>query len=225
MRAITLSLLLLLCQAFAYAGEPATILISAEGSVKSQPDAAIIRLNTQSSELEADKAMKRVDQRIKKLLQKLTHYSIKQGSLDSSQVSIQPEYNYKTKPRTLIAYNAHREVSFHLIDLSQLEQLISDISKLDSIAINNVSFTMQDMSSLENKALINAINTAKEKASLIAENLNVDIKGIYKVNHQVRHGQPVYARLNAEMDMAKSNTYMQKDIDVRTTINIEFELD
>ncbi len=225
MRFIFPPLLLLILSLSVQANETSTIQVSAEGAVKTQPDVAVINLSVHGSEMKADAAMNRVDKQVKKLVKQINSYTIKEGSFDSSQTSIQPEYDYQAKPRKLVAYKASRNISFHLTNLKQLEALMQDISQLDLTNINNVSFTVQNMQEFEDIALINAIKTAKHKANIIAEALGVKIKGIYRVNHNVRQTQPVYARaLSAEMDMRKSSSYQQKDIDVKTNIDIEFEL-
>ena len=225
MRFILLFLSILLVTLQAQSSETPTIKVSAEGSLKTQPDAAIINLSIHSSGIKADSAVNIVDKQVKKLLRELQAYTIKEGSLDSSQTSIQPEYDYKAKPRKLLAYNASRYISFQLVNLDQLEALVDDISTLDLTNVNNISFTAQNIQELEDTALINAINTAKHKANIIAEELGAEIKGIYKVNHHVRNGQPVFARaMSVEIDKAKSSTYEQKDINISTNIDIEFEI-
>ena len=225
MRSIFLSLFLIMFSLSIQADEVSTIHVSAEGTVKTQPDAAIINLSIQSSETEAESAMNMVDKQAKKLIKQIKGYAIKEGSFDSSQTSIQPEYDYQAKPRKLVGYRANRSISFQLTNLVQLESVINDISKSELTNINNVAFTVQDMQKFEDIALVNAINTAKQKARTIAKELDVDIKGIYKVNHHVRNAPPTYARaLSAEMDMAKKSSYEQKDIDINTNIEIEFEI-
>ena len=81
------------------------------------------------------------------------------------------------------------------------------------------------MQRYEDIALANAINIAKQKANLIAEELDIEIKGIHRVNHLARHASPTYARmLSSDMNMERKSSYEQKDIEVNSNIEIEFEI-
>tara|TARA_B100001063_G_C16724768_1_gene535705 strand:- start:662 stop:1342 length:681 start_codon:yes stop_codon:yes gene_type:complete len=205
--------------------EVSTIHVNAEGSIKTQPDIATINLSIHSSETDAESAIKAIDKQAKKLIKKVKTYAIKEGSFDSSQTSIQAEYNYNIKPKKLVAYRANRFISFQLINLEQLENVINDISQIDLTNINNISFSVHDMQRYEDIALANAINIAKQKANLIAEELDIEIKGIHRVNHLARHASPTYARmLSSDMNQERKSSYEQKDIEVNSNIEIEFEI-
>lgn len=226
MRTFFLLFILSVFSITAQAKEVSTIHVSAEGSVKTQPDIATINLSIHSSETDAESAMSAVDKQAKKLIKKIKTYAIKEGSFDSSQTSIQSEYNYNIKPKKLVAYRANRSISFQLSNLEQLEGVINDISQIDLTNINNVSFSVQEMQKFEDIALANAIDIAKQKARLIAAALDIEIKGIHRVNHLVRNVSPTYARMLAsDMNMERKSSYEQKDIEVNTNIEIEFEID
>lgn len=226
MRNILITLLLVTLSLFAQASEKPLININAEGKVKTHPDMAAFNLTVQTTELDANKAHSRIDSLVKDLLKRIKKFDIKEGSLDTSQTSIQAEYDYSIKPKKLLGYRASRQVSFNLIDLKQLDQLVSVLSKLDDTNLNNIQFSVQDPQYYEDLALINAIQIAKQKAELIANEFGVELGKIDKVSHQVSQNSPhVFARAMAmEMDMNKTSSYEQKDIEMSAFIEVSFQV-
>jgi hypothetical protein len=227
MRQIILTALLVLLSVFTFANENALININAEGKVKARPDMAIFNLNIQTSELDAQQAHKKIDSQVKELLKTLKKFEIKEGSLDSSQTSIQAEYDYTIKPRKLLGYRVSRQLSFNLIDLKQLDSLAAAISNLDYTNLNNIQFSVQDSQYFEDLALINAIQIAKQKAELIANEFHVEPGKLKSISHQVNQSSPpVFARAMAMEDstLKSSSSYEQKDIEMRAFIEVSFEI-
>tara|TARA_R110002167_G_scaffold119566_9_gene296912 strand:- start:308 stop:994 length:687 start_codon:yes stop_codon:yes gene_type:complete len=227
MRQILISLLLISISVFSIADDKSLININAEGKVKAQPDMAIFKLTIQTTELDAQQAHNKIDAQVKVLLKKLKRYTVKEGSLDSSQTTIQAEYDYSIKPKQLLGYRVSRQVSFNLTDLKLLDSLAETVSKLDYTNLNNIQFSVQDTQYYEDLALINAIQLAKQKAELIANEFGVNLGKLYKVSHQVnQNSPPIFARAMAmEGSMLKSDsTYEQKDLEMRAFIEASFEL-
>lgn len=227
MRHFLLTVLLITLSVFVHANENPSINISAEGKVKARSDMAVFSLTVQTTELVADKAHSKIDSQVKELLKNLKKFDIKEGSLDSSQTSIQAEYDYSVQPKRHLGYRASRQISFNLVDLKQLDSLVANLSKLDHTNVNNIQFSVQDTQYFQDLALINAIQIAKQKAELIANEFGVELGKIEKVNHQVsQNSPPVFARAMAmemEMDMAKTSSYEQKDIEMSAFIEVSFQ--
>ncbi len=224
MKPIYLIIFLLLSVLNVNAEEPPLINVSAEGIVKAKTDIARMHLDIISSELDAAAAREKTDIQMKKLLKLLKKYDIKEGSLDSSQTSISADYDYNVQPRKLIAYRANRSISFTLTNLSQLENVIQEVSKLDLVSMQQAQFSVQEERYWQDLALKAAIELAKEKAALMAQALNVQLDGLYRVTHQVnRINQPVYARsMEMKMDHVNDGSYEQKDLEISAYVDLAF---
>ena len=169
-------------------------------------------------------ARDKTDQQVKRLLELLQDFGLKEGSLDSSQTTIYTEYDYNVKPPQLLAYRANRSVSFALIKLDQLEKLIKAVSQIELANFNQIQFSVQDMRAWEDAALKHALQLAKSKAELIAKEMNVKVTGMHRVTHQVnRSSAPVFARaMMLEKDMSESSSYEQKDLEVNAFVDVSF---
>jgi uncharacterized protein YggE len=207
-----------------YAEERPLINVSAEGSIKTKADMALISIDIHASELDADTARNKTDQQVKRLLKVLKDYEVKEGSLDTSQTTIHTEYDYNVKPKQLLAYRANRNISFGLTNLNQLEKLVKAVSQLEQATLNHIQFSVQDNRYWEDSALSHALQLAKSKAELIAQEFGVELASIYRVTHQVnRTQQPVFARaMSLEMDKSAANTYQQKDLEVSAFVEVSF---
>lgn len=208
----------------AMANEVPQIQINAQGSVKVKPDMASFNLSIGIVDFQSENALQGVEKEVSRILKLLKKYDIEEASLDSSQTSLQAEYDYSQNPRVLLGYRANRQVTFNLTKLEQLEKVINDIGKSSITEINHIQYTVKDAEKYENQALKNAITIAQSKAALIAQSLGVELSTVLRVNHQVsQNASPVFARaMSMEMDMAKKSTYEQKDIEISTFIDISF---
>ncbi|MFT6907905.1 MAG: hypothetical protein ACJAS1_004593 [Oleiphilaceae bacterium] len=222
MRQVLIFFLLISTSIFTQASEQPLININAEGKVKIHPDMAVFNLTVQTTELDANKAHRKIDSQVKELLKRIKKFDVKESSLDSSQTSIQAEYDYSIKPKRLLGYKASRQVSFNLIELKQLDSIVADLSKLDYTNLNNIQFSVQETQYYEDLALINAIQIAKQKAELIANEFGVELGRLNKISHQVKqNSSPVFARAMS-MEMAKTSSYEQKDIEMNAFIEVSF---
>ena len=113
----------------------------------------------------------------------------------------------------------------------------SDFSKYEALQIAliengfnsfNATFSSSELDAGKNTALIKAIETAKEKARLIAETSGVKIAGIKAINYGDYTVTPqgnVRYRMAAEFDAAPSMMDFDQTVSVSTSITIEFYLD
>lgn len=226
MKNIILTLFIALFSASLLASDIPLINISAEGQVKTKADMANIQLSIQAIELDANQARSKADEQVKRLLSQLKKFTLKEGSLDSSHTSIHQQYDYSAQPRKLLGYQASRQVSFELSDLKQLESLIKAVSQLEYTSLNNIQFSVKDERYWEDSALSNALQLAKAKAEIIAQEMGVELAGLYRVNHQVnRSGRPGLMRsmMATEMDKSSNETYEQKDIDLSAFVEVSFK--
>ena len=108
--------------------EPALIHVSAEGNALAKPDQVTIALDFSSTQLETEDARKEVDQHVRKFLNALKKFELESSTLDSSQTSVYPQYDYRNSLRDFLGYQVNRKVSFTLKRLEQLEDLIKIIT-------------------------------------------------------------------------------------------------
>lgn len=114
---------------------------------------------------------KSIDKKTASLITLFKKLGIDKKFISSSEVSIRPQYNYQTK--TFIGYEVSRNVSVTLHSLEKYSALVNGAIESGITTISNISLDTKERNSLESKALISAINRAKEKATLLAKSTGV----------------------------------------------------
>jgi uncharacterized protein YggE len=108
--------------------------------------------------------------------------------------------------------------------MTQLEKLVKAVSQIDLASLGHIQFTIQDPRYWEDAALSQAIQIAKSKAELIAQELEVQLAGVYRVTHHTqRNSSPMLARaMMMEMDKSAASTYEQKELEINAMIEVGF---
>lgn len=201
--------------------------VTGKGKVSAKPDQALLSLNFSETELKLEEARDEVDKQVEALLKQLKKFEIDSGSLDSSQVSINPRYDYRpNNQRHFVGYQVNRQVSFKLNQLDQLDTLIEAISSEKINRLDSISFVHSDPEALRLEALDKAIVHSKLLAEKIADAYERDIDKIHQVSYQSpsQHSAPRMMRMEMASADAKGSSYQQKELDVEVQVHASFLL-
>lgn len=94
-------------------------------------------------------------------------------AISSSEISIRPQYNYRTN--SFIGYEVSRQIKVELHDLSKYTDLVNGAIKSGITTINSISLDIKNRISLEQKALVAAVADARQKALMIAKSAGVSL--------------------------------------------------
>jgi uncharacterized protein len=225
MRPIFIAFVLSLLASLSHAEDPALINVSANAIAKGMPDQAQLKLVFSANDFEADDARRRVAKNVQAFLKRLDRFSLAENSLDTSGTNLYPRYDYHNKQRALKDYEFTRRVSFKINDLSELDALMSVITKTKATRIDNISFGIQQPGKLQKQALRKAIKSAKQKAATIAAGFNVELGKIHRVTHHAdNNSRPGLRSMAMASEAADSpaQTYQQKELEVRAAIDVAF---
>lgn len=200
--------------------------VSAEASVKAQPDQATFYLRFSDMQLKSDLARKNVDEQISKFLRSLKEFEIKENSLDSSQTQISPRYEYRSNERQFLGYEFSRNIEFTLTRLDQFGSLMRDVTDSAPTQLNRVQFSLADPQQAQNQALEKAIQKSLRTAKAIAQGYSVELGPIYNVNYHTPGTAPVMRARTMSMELADSPapepSYQQKEIEFKSNISVSF---
>jgi len=140
--------------------------------------------------------------KMNEIMIELTKLGIEERDIKTSNYNLNPVYNYTNdKGQELIGYEVTQNVSLKIRDLSKIGDVIAKTTEKGANQIGNINFTIDDEFELKNEARELAIEKAKEKAILIAEQSGMklgDIKGVFENYNEY---QPVMAYSNAKLEM------------------------
>jgi len=144
--------------------------------------------------------------KMNRIIQSLKDLSIEEKDIKTADYNLNPVYNWlEGKGQVLQGYEVTQNVSVKVRDLAKIGDVIAKTTEQGANQIGNVSFTIDDEYELKNQARELAIQKAKEKAQLIADQTGMklgDVKSVYE-NAEIVSPMPMYA--NAKMDLEVSN--------------------
>jgi uncharacterized protein YggE len=174
--AFLLSLILintgLVMPSYADARELRTITVTGEGIENIPTSQAIVRLGVEVQGKEAGKVQREVASRSDAVVKFLRSRPVEK--LETTGISLQPNYDFSNNQRRLIGYIGANLISFQ-IDIAQAGILIDEAVKVGATRIDGVSFTAGEsaIAAAQRTALIKATEQAREQATIVLQALGL----------------------------------------------------
>lgn len=170
-------LLVLIVPAFASAQvaerQPSGITVTGTGEIMADPDIANVSLGVQTRNTEAAAAARENAERTTAVINALRTAGIAENDIETTRYTVQPVYDYRATPPTLIAFEVSNIVRVRLRNIDRIGAIIDTAIAAGANNVQGVSFTLENDAEVRNRALIAAISDAQVKARTIAEQLNV----------------------------------------------------
>jgi uncharacterized protein YggE len=174
--AFLLSLILintgLVMPSYANERELRTITVTGEGIENIATSQAIVRLGVEVQGKEAGKVQREVASRSDAVVKFLRSRQVEK--LETTGISLQPNYDFSNNQRRLIGYIGANLISFQ-IDIAQAGSLIDEAVKVGATRIDGVSFTAGEsaIADAQRTALIKATEQAREQATIVLQALGL----------------------------------------------------
>jgi len=174
--AFLLSLILintgLVMPSYANERELRTITVTGEGIENIATSQAIVRLGVEVQGKEAGKVQREVASRSDAVVKFLRSRQVEK--LETTGISLQPNYDFSNNQRRLIGYIGANLISFQ-IDIAQAGSLIDEAVKVGATRIDGVSFTAGEsaIAAAQRTALIKATEQAREQATIVLQALGL----------------------------------------------------
>lgn len=203
------------------------IAISGEGKVKVTPDIAIITLGVQNSGKEAKEVKIQNDVVIDKVLKYIKKFNIPASDYQTTQVSLNKNYDYEKKKYT---YEANQTITITLKDLSKYDLFMMDVMETGINRIDGVEFKSSKIEQFETEARKKALLNAKKKAEdylsvLPGQKLGKAI--LISDNSSTYYPRPVLYAKGAVMSETADvrETLAVGEIEVISNVNVSFVLE
>lgn len=200
--------------------------VSAEGSVELPANVIRFDINLNAEADSPENAFELHKEREEVLVQLLDEYQIKESDIDFQPVSISKSRHYpRPDNKEVITYQTRQLVSLTLGDFDNYEKIQIELIKA---GFDNFSgrFLSSEEESGKDQALKRAIQTAKEKAGLIAEEAGVKLGAISKISYQEQQHRPYEAQSSYARAVSSDSKLMKYDqtVVVKATVQIDFEI-
>ena len=148
--------------------EETTIAVAGKGVVKINPDVVYLWTGVEKTEKNAQEAQKVVIQKINDILASLSKMRIPKDKIETTRVTLQPEFKYDKGKRTLVGYTARNQIKVTIDKLDDVGKIIDISIASGATNISNIMFSVKDETPYKKSALKKAFDDAKAKAEIIA---------------------------------------------------------
>lgn len=200
--------------------------ISADGSSEARPDLATISLGVTTEGQTAQAALQENSRRMAALTQALRRAGIAERDIQTSNVSVYPQQQYReNQPPLITGYQANNTVTAKIRNINNVGRVIDAAVGAGGNNINGVTFSHADPEAQLDIARRAAIAEARRRAELYANALGMRVHRIVAVSEGGGYSPPLpmaMERMAAASDAATPISPGQ--IETRVSVNITFEL-
>ncbi len=194
-------------------GRERLLTVSGEGTIRAEPDMALITLGVVSEASSAGEALQTNSQSMNRIVAALKDGGMEARDLQTSGFSVDPVYsqpprNYDNsepfKPE-IVGYRVSNNLTLRIRALDRVGALLDQVVTLGANAISGPSFTVEDPTPFEDQARQAAIRDAIRKSALYAKAADVTLGPIFRIDDgYVSPPQPIAPGGMMRMEAAAS---------------------
>lgn len=149
------------------------ITVSGDGQVFAKPDMVQLNVGFQETALTSKDALDKVNNKVDEALKVLKNNNIPDADITTNNISVYTEYDYSNSARRVIGQRASQSLSIKVKKIdskaAKAVKIIDELSTINNIQMNGISFDIEDKTDLFSKARELAFNKAEQKAQELAK--------------------------------------------------------
>jgi len=204
--------------------EPSQIIVTGSGTVKAKADLAYVMIGVERTEKTATAAQEKVAEKMTNVLASLAKLGLAKDNLETTDLDLRPNYDYKSRQRILTGYTASNQIRATVAKLDQLGEIIDTAISAGATNIRGINFTVNDPKPFKKAALNQAVKAAKAKAEVIANAAGLVISKIERIQEsgaQVIPAQRNLMAFKAETD-SMATPVLPGKIEVRGNLTVVY---
>ena len=203
------------------------IFVSATGHAAQAPDQASVSAGVVTQAPTAGEAMRANARQMNGAFAALKAAGIKDRDITTSQMSLQPQYDYQNRkaPR-ITGYEVRNTVSARSDDLKKVGPMLDALVTSGVNRINGVNFSIKDAKAARSKARMDAIAQARTKAENMAKAAGVRLGKVLEIRESGGYNpQPQPMMMRAMADGIESTPISGGEQTLSVTVNITYALE
>ncbi|ABR47298.1 protein of unknown function DUF541 [Alkaliphilus metalliredigens QYMF] len=206
----------------------AAIVVNGSGIVKVKPDIAYINLGVNTSNTDAKQAQTENTRLMDGIMKSLNKAGIPEDDIKTVGYNIYPQHRYdQTKNESIVTgYEVTNMVEVTIKNIDKVGEIIDLATESGANNINSVRFAVDDTNPHYQKALQQALQDAKQKATALAQPINVQINKPHRITEMSRHDGVIYKNYETA-DMARTESAMNTpisagDLEISAQLQVEY---
>ncbi|WP_447970300.1 SIMPL domain-containing protein [Nitrospira sp. M1] len=219
--------------------EPRTLTVSEEGSVQVAPDKAVVTLSVETAGEALEGVQDDNSKRMKRVLDRLQKLGIKPERMQTSSLSITPQYPPRSRQQShqstgphipkIIGYTVTNTLTIEVWDLAIVGRVVDSALQAGANRFSHITWALRDKSPSELEALERAAQKAREKARALAQTLNVKLIQLLAVTEGgssflPRRATRGRAMMSMAMEDAGSTPVSPGELTVRASVTLVYEI-
>lgn len=212
--------------------KPRLVTVNAMGEVDIQPDILLLSIGFVTTDKDLSDAKKENDKKVDEVLKILARYNIESKDIQTSQINIQPQYDYQKRPPLIRGYMVSNTLNIKLRDLSQFDKILEKTVTAGSNQLNGIQFDVDKKEAHQKEARRMAVAKAKEKAEEMVTQLGQKLGRPYTIEEiNTQWGMPQPQMMRAKMMMMETSadssmeTLAQGEVTISSQVQISFEIE
>lgn len=202
------------------------------GEITVPADTAILDLSVRATRKSGQEAKRDVDDRVNAFIDQLKAMSISQDNLVASSIRIYPRYEHTNSNRLFSGYEAIRQLTVTLKDMTQLTEVMDQALAQRLEGIDNVRYENSEMPKHIQAAHLLAISDSKSKAEALAKAYGAELGPVVRIDYH-RNTPPSGDMMKASgmetmmvrsSSAARPGTYLPDEITYSDNIQVSFDL-
>ena len=218
---------------------PPTLTVSAEGKVHLPPDKALVGLAVETAGESLEKVQDENRKKMRQILDRLQKLGIEEKHIQTSSLQVTPHYpprprrqvNEPTVPVVpkIIGYTVNHSLTVEVHELDKIGRVVDAALKAGANRFSQITWALKDKRPAQLEALQVAAKKAREKATILAQSLEVTLVRILEVTEGRTPMLPRRPNLGmARMSMAMSESsevpLSPGELTIQATVNLVFEI-
>lgn len=166
----------------AQAAQDGVINVQGLGAVEVTPNAYSVKLVVEEQGETVGKLNKRLDADLRSVVKFLLNQGIEEKHIQSMQVRLQPRYTNTPQGRQQDGFTLSRDITVTSTDLKTYDKVLDGVLKRGVDRIQQFNFITIGEGDAYQKALIAAVKDAKQRASLLAKELDVELGEVVAIS-------------------------------------------
>jgi hypothetical protein len=206
------------------------ITVSGEGKVSGEPDLALITVGVSTLRPSVAEARDAAATALTAVLDSMRANGVADDDLQTSQLSIYPEYDYDDGTQRLRGFRVSNTVTAKLRDIDRTSEVVDGAITAggDETTIQGITFTIDNPESLRQQAREAAVADAKRKAETLAAASGVEVGEPINITESGGYQPPIpYAERAVgadDLQGAPSTPIEPGELDVIINVSVTWEI-
>ena len=206
-----------------------SISVVGNGQTSAPPDMAEIQVGVVSESPSATDATRANSQSMKQLLAQLTEQGIDKKDVQTAQFAVSPVYQQDGPRRgrspNISGYRVTNLVTLRVRNLDNLGAILDAVVQEGANTVSGIRFSIQQPEDLQDAARRLAVDDARRKASVLAEQAGTKLGRVLSIQDHAYEPRPMYGRAMAMAADSASVPIEAGEQTLTATVQVTYALD